>query len=79
MKKRSGLMLLHLSRKPAIYLPLRNKVDLTPPEHAVAMDAAQHLAGVSVANWWIGGVVGCCWFIARERTQAEYRWIEKFG
>lgn len=29
---------------------------------------------------WLAGTVGACaWAIAREITQAEYRWIEAFG
>ena len=28
---------------------------------------------------WLGGLIGVCWFIAREHTQAEYRWIAKYG
>ncbi|MFQ3389662.1 hypothetical protein [Escherichia coli] len=26
-----------------------------------------------------GAVIGCVFFISREHTQAEYRWIEMFG
>ncbi|HCP0719288.1 TPA: hypothetical protein OCO68_003693 [Escherichia coli] len=26
-----------------------------------------------------GAIAGCTFFIAREHTQAEYRWIEMFG
>lgn len=54
-------------------------MDLTPLEHAAATVGAQMLVGVCTGNWWIGGLLGCCWFIAREHTQAEYRWIERFG
>lgn len=54
-------------------------MDLTPLEHAGATVGAQVLVGACTGNWWIGGLLGCCWFIAREHTQAEYRWIAQFG
>ena len=30
-------------------------------------------------SWGAGAVAGSAWAIAREITQAEYRWIERFG
>ncbi len=30
-------------------------------------------------SWWAGAAAAACWAIAREITQAEYRWIEQFG
>ena len=54
-------------------------MDLTPLEHAATAVGVQLLVGVCTGNWWIGGLLACCWFIAREHTQAEYRWIEQFG
>lgn len=30
-------------------------------------------------HWWAGAVAAICWAVAREITQAEYRWIERFG
>lgn len=54
-------------------------MDLTPLEHAAATVSAQLIVGACMGNWWLGGVLACCWFIAREHTQAEYRWIERFG
>jgi hypothetical protein len=30
-------------------------------------------------SWGAGAVAGAAWTIAREITQAEYRWIERFG
>ena len=30
-------------------------------------------------SWWAGAAAAACWCIAREITQAEYRWIERFG
>lgn len=34
--------------------------------------------GVS-GNLWIGAAFAAGWFINRELTQAEYRWISEFG
>lgn len=30
-------------------------------------------------SWWSGAVAASCWAVSREITQAEYRWIERFG
>ena len=30
-------------------------------------------------SWGAGALAGSAWAIARELTQAEYRWIEQFG
>ncbi|MNR58175.1 hypothetical protein D3C85_1791080 [compost metagenome] len=35
--------------------------------------------GLVTGNWWIGAALACTWWLAREHTQAEYRWIEQFG
>lgn len=53
--------------------------DWTPLEHAAIAAAAQVLGGLFLGNWWVGGLLGCCWFAAREHTQAEYRWIAQYG
>jgi hypothetical protein len=53
--------------------------DLTPYQHAVAAVATQALFGLATGGWVLGGLVGCAWFIAREHTQAEYRWIAAFA
>ncbi|EJM2040731.1 hypothetical protein NN568_004316, partial [Escherichia coli] len=37
--------------------------------------AVQVLAGLFTGNWAYGAIAGCTFFIAREHTQAEYRWI----
>ena len=34
---------------------------------------------VFTGNWAYGAIAGCTFFIAREHTRAEYRWIEMFG
>lgn len=54
-------------------------MDLTPLEHAAIAVCVQLLVGLCLGNWWLGGLLSCCWFVAREHTQAEYRWIEAFA
>lgn len=39
----------------------------------------QILVGLLINNWWVGGMIGSVWYISREHTQAEYRWISKYG
>ena len=54
-------------------------MDLSPLFHAFAAVAVPRIFGLILGAWRIGAVPGCLWFIAREQTQAEYRWIAKFG
>ena len=54
-------------------------VDLSPVYHAAVAVMLQCLAGMISADWFTGGAIGCMWFIAREHTQAEYRWIAQLG
>lgn len=54
-------------------------MDLSPFLHACAAVAVQCIFGLSLGDWASGAVLGCVWFIAREQTQAEYRWIAQFG
>ncbi|MBS0879006.1 hypothetical protein JK231_00110 [Pantoea sp. JGM49] len=54
-------------------------MDLSPVFHACAAVAVQCLFGLILNDWHSGAVLGCLWFIAREQTQAEYRWIAMFG
>lgn len=54
-------------------------MDLSPLGHAVIAVCLQVIVGTLSGNWWLGGAHGCLWFIAREHTQSEYRWIAKFG
>ena len=54
-------------------------MDLTPLLHSLIALTAQTLIGASTGNWWLGGALACTWWLAREHTQAEYRWIERFG
>ena len=54
-------------------------MDITSILHALCAVAVQVLAGLFTGNWAYGAIAGCTFFIAREHTQAEYRWIEMFG
>lgn len=55
------------------------KVDLTPLIHALIAIVVQCTVGVFFGNWWLGALVACTWWMAREHTQAEYRWISQYG
>jgi len=54
-------------------------MDFSPLLHALAAVTIQCLFGLKLGRWGIGGALGSLWFIAREQTQAEYRWIALFG
>ena len=54
-------------------------IDLSPLAHAAIAVAVQCAVGLVSGMWVAGGAIGCIWFIAREHTQAEYRWIAQFG
>lgn len=54
-------------------------MDLSPVFHACAAVAVQCIFGLVWGDWVSGAVLGCLWFVAREQTQAEYRWIAQFG
>lgn len=51
----------------------------TPLIHALIAMLAQALVGLMLGNWWLGGALACSWWLAREHTQAEYRWIQTFA
>ena len=55
------------------------KKDILPLGHTVAAVSIQIVIGMAFGMWGAGGAIGCIWFIAREHTQAEYRWIAQFG
>ena len=55
------------------------KTDFSPLGHAGMAAFVQCLIGLSTGEWVMGGFIGCTWFIAREHTQAEYRWIANIG
>lgn len=54
-------------------------MDSTPILHALIAVSTQGAVGLLTGNWWLGGALACTWWVAREHTQAEYRWIEKYG
>lgn len=39
----------------------------------------QSVFGITTHRWWLGAVAATMFFIGREVTQAEYRWIANFG
>lgn len=53
--------------------------DFSPLTHAAIAVAMQCAFGLLSGMWTAGGAIGCIWFIAREHTQAEYRWIAQIG
>lgn len=53
--------------------------DKTPLIHAAVSVAIQIAVGILSGDWLSGGIAACIWWLAREHTQAEYRWIERFG
>lgn len=48
-------------------------------QHIVVALALQLLLRAILRSWGAGTAAACAWAIAREITQAEYRWIEWFG
>ena len=54
-------------------------IDLSPLLHAAMAAVFQVAVGMTNGMWGVGGSIGCLWFIAREHTQAEYRWIAMLG
>lgn len=53
--------------------------DISPLVHAMMAVVLQCVLGLTLGMWCSGGVMGCLWFLAREHSQAEYRWIAQFG
>jgi len=54
-------------------------MDLSPLLHALCALGLQAIFGLLLGNWYMGALIGCTFFLAREHTQAEYRWISQFG
>ncbi len=48
-------------------------------EHTIGALIVQISVGLLTGDWLVGGVGGAAFFIGREHTQAEYRWISAFG
>ncbi len=47
--------------------------------HILLSVAIQLLIAFRCRSWGAGAAAGAAWALAREITQAEYRWIERFG
>jgi hypothetical protein len=47
--------------------------------HILLALAIQLLVKLLARSWAAGAAAASAWFISREITQAEYRWIERFG
>jgi len=54
-------------------------MDKTPIEHALIAVAVQVAFGLWLGDWIAGAALACTWYIAREHTQAEYRYISRYG
>ena len=48
-------------------------------QHAIMALIAQALVGLLTGDWWAGAALASAYFIGRELSQAEYRWIELYG
>lgn len=58
---------------------MKKEVDFSSALHAMCATFMQTCFALVFGSWIMGGAIGCIWFIAREHTQAEYRWIVQFG
>lgn len=47
--------------------------------HVIIAIAIQCLAHAFAGDWWASAAIASAFYIGRELTQAEYRWIEMFG
>jgi hypothetical protein len=47
--------------------------------HIVLALALQQLVNRLCRNRWAGAAAAIAWAVSREITQAEYRWIQRFG
>ena len=48
-------------------------------DHIVVAILIQLLVRIISGSWVAGAAAASAWFISREISQAEYRWIEQFG
>lgn len=48
-------------------------------EHILLAVVIQLIIWAILRSWSAGGATAIAWFVSREITQAEYRWIEHFG
>lgn len=54
-------------------------MDFSPLLHALCAVGLQLICWLLFDDWSAGALIGCTFFLAREHTQAEYRWIAQFG
>jgi len=47
--------------------------------HVFIAIAMQGLVRAFNGDWWAGAAIASAFYVGRELTQAEYRWIEMFG
>lgn len=47
--------------------------------HVIYAVALQVAIGLFTGNWWIGAFIASGYFVGREISQAEYRYIEHYG
>jgi hypothetical protein len=47
--------------------------------HILLALGIQLIVRLITRSWSAGAAAACTWFVSREITQAEYRWIEQFG
>lgn len=52
---------------------------MTYLQHALMALVAQFLVWLVTGDWWLGAAIASAYFIGRELSQAEYRWIEAYG
>jgi len=52
---------------------------MTYLQHPIMALVAQSLVGLLTGDWWAGAALASAYFIGRELSQAEYRWIERYG
>lgn len=47
--------------------------------HVLIAVSLQAMFGLIGGRWWLGAIAATIFFIGREITQAEYRWIAAYG
>lgn len=60
-------------------IAVKNFVNQSNLAHAGYALAMQFVFGLATGSFWGGAVLAVGFFIGRELTQAEYRWIDQFG
>ena len=54
-------------------------MNITNIYHVTYAIVIQLAIGLITGNWWAGAAAGAFFFLGREITQAEYRWIKLLG